>query len=462
MMATHSDNAGEKINQTLINLADGPGYSVRKLLDTPMLELLPTAWGQLKRAAACDELIREYAPRISRDNHAAAVQAALNLQNDYETSKLRSRLVEFRRRWHSENPSFPLKIDLADDIRTWDSTRKWWDAGKEMLVKFLATEIRRRDQTKWPEPSREASDRIKAALRPDEEQPSDEAAAHEEQKPVPASDQGHRHRRLPVRLRATAIILLVLVIGALVWFVNRNKPQTADTHNTKDANMPVATCADVGDDGRGVLDPTWAGPFRAAYQEAGGKAALGCPRTDDPSGYVHQWGAGTSQDLQGGRAGIARIMAISPQHVIIMAGPYWHDYTDLGNGQPDSNAAQEKGYPTSNPVACGPARLVLLEYSQQHETPGALVTSARSEHFIWLPKSIWLAYKENGGPLGPLGQPIGQEQPIPSGIRQQFEHGSISVIGVVVHTDISGPDRAGNANTTATTLLGKCLARAGA
>ena len=460
-MATPSDDAREKINQTLINLADGPGYHPRKMLDAPMIELLPKDWDQLKQAAACDELIRQYAPRIRRENHAAAVRAALNLQNNYEKSSLTLRLIEFRHRWHSENESSPLKIDLSDDNRTWDSTRKWWDAGKEMLVRSLATEIRRRNQTEWPEPSQEALDRIQAALRLDEEQPSDKTIVHEEQGPGPASNQGRRHGRLPVRPLAIGVIILVLVIVAFVWFVSRGKQQTAATHNTKAANTQ-ATCADVGDDGRGVLDPTWAGPFRAAYQEAGGKSALGCPRTDDPSGYVHQWGAGTSQDLQGGRAGIARIMAISPQHVIIMTGSYWHDYTDLGNGQPDSNAAQEKGYPTSNPVACGPAHLVLLEYSQHKETPGALVTAARSKHFTWLPKSIWLAYKEHGGPFGPLGQPIGQEQPIPSGIRQQFEHGSISVIGVVVHTDISRPDRARNVNTTATTLLGKCLARAGA
>jgi hypothetical protein len=461
-MATPSDDAREKINQTLIKLADGSGYHVRKMLNARMLELLPADWDQLKRAAACDELIRQYTPRIPRDNHAAAVQAALNLQNEYETSWLTPRLVEFRRRWHSEDESRPLKIDLADDNRTWDSTRKWWDAGKEMLVGSLVAEIRRRNQTEWPEPGQEALDRIKAALRLDEERPSDQAAVHEEQEPVPASNQGHRHGRLRVRPLATVVIILVLVIGALVWFVTGGKHQTAATPNTKAANTQVATCADVGDDGRGVLDPTWAGPFRAAYQEAGGKAQLGCPRTDDPSGYVHQWGAGTSQDLQGGRAGIARIMALSPQHVIIMAGPYWHDYTDLGNGQPDSNAAQEKGYPISNPVACGAAHLVLLENSQQHETPGVLVTAARSEHFIWLPKSIWLAYKEHGGPFGPLGQPIGQEQPISSGIRQQFEHGSISVIGVAVSTDLTAPDRAGNVNTTAITLLGKCLALADA
>ena len=248
--------------------------------------------------------------------------------------------------------------------------------------------------------------------------------------------------------------VLVLAIGATIWFANKSNHQVDATHNAQ-----AATCADVGNDSRGVLDRTWAGPFRAAYQGAGGKAKLGCPRTDDPSGFVHQWGAGTSQDLQGGRASMARIMALDPKHVIVMAGSYWQDYTDLGSGQPNSNAAQQEGYPTSDPFTCGQARLVLLANSQHNETPGIMVTAAHSVHFIWLPKPIWLAYKTVAGPFGPLGQPTGEEQPIQSGIRQPFEHGDITLIGDATQTNIHGSNNVSSVDPNATVNLDKCIER---
>jgi hypothetical protein len=429
-VATRSDDE-EKIWNSITNLAEGPGYSVRRLLTTPMLELFPQDWDQLMQVASCDELVREYAPRAGTDRYAAAVEAALNLHEEFSTAKPSDRLAEFRRRWHQEHPLPPPRVDLSDDKRTWDSTRKWWDAGKEILVRSLATEIRRRDRAGWPEPSRQALDRIKAVLHSDEEPRNKEVAAREEQEPQATNQHGRRRRRLFSPLLTTVVIILVLAVGILIWLGNGGEHWIAVTYYE---NTRAATCSDVGNDNRGVPDPMWSGPFRAAYQAAGGKAKLGCPRTDDPSGYVHGWGAGTSQDLQGGPAGMARIMALDPEHVIVMAGAYWQDYTDLGSGHPNPNAAQEEGYPTSNPFMCGPARLVLLADSQHNETPGAMVTAVNSEHFIWLPKPIWLAYKAVGGPFGSLGQPSGQEQLIPSGISQPFEHGSISLIGDVVRT----------------------------
>jgi hypothetical protein len=415
------DDTKEIIKKTLIGLADGTGYDPRKLFSVPMLDLLPSDWDQLTRAASCDELIREYEPRVKNQNHAAALQAALDIEHTYASEKLKDRLVAFRLLWHQEHPEFPLEIDLSNHKSTYESTRKWWEAGRDHLTRSLYTEIERRNRVCWPQPKPESLERIKAA---------NQSSAHpvekivrEEQEPGSQEHLVKRRRQLPGRPLAIVVIMSVSAIGALIW-LGISERWFGGTSNTQ-----AATCSDVGNNSRGVLDPTWAGPFRAAYQAAGGEAELGCPRTDDSSGYVHQWGGGTSQDLQGGRAGIARIMALDPEHVIVMAGSYYHDYTDLGSGNSDPNAAQEEGYPTSNPFECGSARLVLLADSQHNQTPGAMVTAAHSKHFMWLPKLIWLAYKAIGGPLGPLGQPTGQEQPIPSGIRQQFEYGDVTLAG---------------------------------
>jgi hypothetical protein len=456
-MTTPADDAAEKIKQTLTSLAEGSGYSARKLFNAPILELLPENWPQLMRAASCDELIREYAPRAGKDNYAAAVQAALNLRGEYETVTLKDRLVEFRRRWHQERAVPKSRVDLDDREHTWDATRKWWDEGRDILTKSLRAEIERRHRAGWPEPSQQSLERIEAATSPAEEHREGTIAREDQTSPPTLNRQDHASARRLLR-RLIIAIVVVFVIAAILWLDNGGEHWIAITYYE---HTKAATCADIGDDGRNTPDPMWAGPFRAAYQAAGGEAALGCPRTNDPSGYVHQWGAGTSQDLQGGRAGIARIMALTPKDVIVMAGSYWHDYTDLGNGQPNSNAAQEKGYPISKPVACGTARLVLLADSQQNETPGAMVTAAHSNHFVWLPKSIWLAYEAAGGPFGPLGQPVGQERLVPSGISQPFEHGYIMLIGDVTHTDFEQSGRVEPTDPNAMASLDRCLAPPG-
>src|SRR5712691_7538686 len=125
-----ADDTASKIDLTLKTLAEGAGYSVRKLLNSPMLDLLPEDWSQPTKAAACEELIRKYAPSISRDNYAAVVVAALDLHSEYELTTLTERLVAFRQRWEQEHPSTSQRIDLDDRKQTWSATRKWWDAGR--------------------------------------------------------------------------------------------------------------------------------------------------------------------------------------------------------------------------------------------------------------------------------------------------------------------------------------------
>jgi len=450
-MATPSNDVEEKIKPTLIGLGEGAGYHPRKLLSAPILELFPKEWPQLMQVAACDELIRELESHVERPNHAAALRAALDIDRGYDSATLQDRLVAFRKDWHRKHPDFPLEIDLDNIKKIRDATRKWWESGRDQLARSLNSEIGRRNRTGWPQPSQESVDRIKAAILDSAQ--SAEALPREDQPTLPRGYQLRRRRRFFRQILTTVVVILVLVVVAFVWFGNRGKHGVTAKNNTA-----AATCADVGNDSRGVLDPTWDGPFRAAYQEAGGKAKLGCPRTDDPSGFVHPWGAGTSQDLQGDRSGKARIMALDPEHVIVMAGTFWQDYTDLGSGHPNPNAAQEEGYPTSNPFTCGSAKFVLLASSQHDETPGAMVTAAHSVHFIWLPKLIWLAYKAVGGPFGALGQPTGQEQQISAGIRQPFEHGEITRIGNVVRA-VNQHGHAVPINLKAVASLESCISK---
>src|SRR4051794_7977379 len=82
---------------------------------------------------------------------------------------------------------------------------------------------------------------------------------------------------------------------------------------------------------RGGLHPTLGRRFREAYQQAGGRDRLGCPRSDDPSGYVGPWGPGSRQDLRGGTEGESRIMTVDDGAVVVMSGRWYRDYT-IGSG----------------------------------------------------------------------------------------------------------------------------------
>jgi len=446
-VSTPADDTASKIDSTLKALAEGSGYSVRKLLNSHMLDLLPEDWPKATRAAACEELIRQCTREITRENHAAAVEAALDLHAEYLLPTLTARLIAFRKRWHKRHPDDPPRIDLSDDERTWGDTRKWWLEGKSRLVSLLNHEIERRNRaSQWHEPSSESMNRVEVALRTADR----ENQVQEPRPPVP------RENRLRARLAVVAILavpIMILSIGAWLLFFGGWHFASVWAYRISSA----ARCGDIGNRDRDTPEPLWSGPFRAAYKRAGGKAVLGCPRTDDPSGYVHEWAAGWSQDLQGGRDGIARIMALNPQHVIIMAGSYWHDYTDQGNGQPNSDAAQQKGYPTSNPVPCGAARLVLLEKSQEGESPGAMLTDVHG-HFIWLPKLMWARYRATGGPFGRLGLPLGQEQSTQTGQLQRFQHGYILVTSGITRTDRQQAGHTEPANPHAIAQLAGCLA----
>ncbi|MFE2757951.1 helix-turn-helix domain-containing protein [Actinosynnema sp. NPDC059335] len=184
--------------------------------------------------------------------------------------------------------------------------------------------------------------------------------------------------------------------------------------------IAVPGCDDIGVG----ADSRWTAPFRAAYTRAGGRDELGCP-TPDQYGYVHEWKPGYSQDLRGGRAVNSRIMALDEHRVVVMAGRYFHDYTDFFT----NTAADKQGYPTSDPIPCGPAQLVLLEGSRH--SPGAMVTSPDGR-FVWLRREAWYLYRTHGGPQGPLGRPTRTLGDQLDGTIT-FEHGSITLSGNNAH-----------------------------
>src|SRR5207244_2453333 len=100
----------------------------------------------------------------------------------------------------------------------------------------------------------------------------------------------------------------------------------------------------------GVKDTNYYGAFREVYDRAGGSRALGCPRSDDTSGYVHKWGEGYSQDLEGRNGHPARLMILPPvRQAIALQGTLNRDYTN----QFDRNSAPQLGYPTADPRECG-------------------------------------------------------------------------------------------------------------
>jgi hypothetical protein len=220
--------------------------------------------------------------------------------------------------------------------------------------------------------------------------------------------------------RKTNIGLILGFIGALgvpSAMIATQSDRAADGG----AERPMAklpSCSDVGNSSSGVKDTSYYGAFRRAYELAGGRAALGCPRGDDASGFVHKWGEGYSQDLAGRDSYAARLMVLPPAgRVLVLQGTLNRDYTN----QFDRNSAPQLGYPTLEPIACGDSKIVPLASGVW--APGAMVTSSDSETWIWLARPFWQRYEKLGGPMGRLGRPVGQSDPTDEEPVQKFEHG---------------------------------------
>lgn len=192
------------------------------------------------------------------------------------------------------------------------------------------------------------------------------------------------------------------------------------------------SCDDVGYE-RGGLHPVHGEAFRAAYEQAGGRPRLGCPRSDDPSGWVGPWAAGWRQDLRGGSEVASRIMALPGGTAIVMSGRWHHDYTRESGHRNDSG--EVLGYPTSEPEPLG--RAMVVRMSGGRPDPGLMVSDAAGT-MRWLPKDFAVAWLESGGPDGPLGLPAGNVLRVAGGRVQEFERDSLQAPAAGPASRVSG------------------------
>jgi hypothetical protein len=255
---------------------------------------------------------------------------------------------------------------------------------------------------------RDARDRVDDLLHPDRARDRDQRCADEPAGKQPGVAGTWKSRTILLVALVAAMVLTAVVVVT--------KPWAASNPSTPAA---TPTCEDIGVMARRD-DTHWVKPFRDAYQRAGGRDELGCPVANN-DGFVHSWAPGLSQDLYGGRSVNARIMALDENRVVVMPGRYWRDYTRTFGAR----TALQLGYPTGDPLTCGPAKIVRLDGGTH--SPGALVT-APDGTFIWLRRAAWSLYQQLGGPQGPLGRPrttLGDQLDgtIP------FEHGFIHLTG---------------------------------
>lgn len=197
-------------------------------------------------------------------------------------------------------------------------------------------------------------------------------------------------------------------------------PTAADSYR---ARRGPASCDEVGFRRGGRLDQDVGARFRRAYDAAGGEARLGCPREDDPSGFVGRWGPGWRQDLRGGSEGEARLMAAGRDApVVVMSGRWHRDYTHGSGFGPNSGPVL--GYPVADPASVDGCLVVRLRGG---EAGPALMASGPDGTMYWVPgpgARLWL---ELGGPGGALGRPVGRPDDRGAGtFVQPFERGSVS------------------------------------
>jgi hypothetical protein len=156
--------------------------------------------------------------------------------------------------------------------------------------------------------------------------------------------------------------------------------------------------------------------FKEAYESFGGRPRLGCPINP-----AHAWGGGVIQDLRGGTAGSAAIMALHPRSAVVLGGPMWRYYESIGT-EP-GQAAYLAGYPIG--TERGQGRIVRLAGGGCGD--GLLVRSPSSGVVRWVFGPVYLRYLREGGPAGDLGFPVSGTEFLRARVIQRFEGGEIQV-----------------------------------
>jgi len=158
--------------------------------------------------------------------------------------------------------------------------------------------------------------------------------------------------------------------------------------------------------------------FYEAYKRNGGAAALGCPL-----GPVLALEGAYHQNLDGPK-GRSVIMATEPDKAYVLTGAPYAAYLAIGNGDGVQSSVLA-GFPYSDVVHLRDGGKI--ELGAGGHWPRSGLAGRRTGPWFWMPDKLWGKYSGDlGGPDGCLGYPIGPSQPWENGIRQDFEHGSLS------------------------------------
>jgi hypothetical protein len=230
---------------------------------------------------------------------------------------------------------------------------------------------------------------------------------------------GLRRRRVrtlvAIGLGTASVAAIVMVLMARSEdedrTVNRPDSTRGDAEPAIEGPVGAECSAPVGEG-----DPMFGPQFVAAFEAAGGESALGCAING-----IHEWGPGLIQDLRGGQRGRGALMALRPEHVVVIDGDSWIAYErTIGLGGPGPELA---GYPVSVDEPCPDGRLMQLAGGSAGG--GGLVQRSDNRQWIWVYGPIWSQYLERGGPTGRLGFPIARVEISPDGLRQEFDGGEI-------------------------------------
>jgi len=196
-----------------------------------------------------------------------------------------------------------------------------------------------------------------------------------------------------------ACLALIVILGAISGVI------TAEHRGAR-----RSSCVAIG---KG--DPVYVDAFQAAFTADGGSPALGCGLNS-----IHPWGPGFIQDLRGGKAGSAAIMALDPTYAYVLAGPAWTAYEEIGGS---GGSAPLAGYPASEPTRVGRGLVIQLRGAKSGD--GGLLRGDRIGRWYWAPGPLWHQYLELGGPGGHLGYPIDPPSAQKDGAQQDFEGGRL-------------------------------------
>ncbi len=348
-----------------------------------------------------------------REDRRAVFVRLLETAQDLSPEQLANPLLQQDRRDFIRGAGWHSQAEMGRDLFLTDAVISRWVNGRRAPTD---NHLHRLDQilaNRCPETYR-PEELLRLWRRLPEAPGGDRAVGHRPADEPDAST--HRARWLGASVIGVLLVTAVAIGGyALVWGDDERESVAPNgsglTISTLDDPEPCRVQVGSTEDSELALHTD---SMVAAYDEAGGPEALGCP-----SEPVGRWGPGVRQLLTDTGGNEAAILVADEGPVMVLSGPSWQSFTEQGGRDRDEVAPELQGYPLERELDDDGRQLI--ELAEGGLQVGELVDAP---HF-WVPSSVRSMWEEHGGLDGSLGLPRSNVYAAAGGWRQDFTGGVV-------------------------------------